>query len=480
MRQLDLASMPPKLRLLKLREEQVRRARERKSRPDWRVLLVDSLFPKQASFVLSPAKALIGQCTRRAGKTHGAAAKLLLAADRHPGATALYLALTRKSAKRLLWPKLKSMARQYGIPLRFNESDLVAELPNGAQIVLYGADQENMAERLRGDAYCIVIVDEGASFGDNLEYTLQDVVEPALLDYQGSLCMIGSPGPTLYGPFYDACVQPERGWEIHKWSVLDNSHLPHAREWIAALKQRRGWDDDNPTYLREYCNVWTEDPSALIYRFVPQTNEFSELPQGPTWEYTMGIDLGFDDPATWAVIAWAQDHPNAYVVHSEGHHGWIPAQWAQRTKELQEQYKPMITVADAGALGKAIVEEMVTRWGLPIEAAEKSEKMANIELLNGDFRSGRLFVHESLAPLKNQYRTLCKDRTGKREDPALPNDLLDSVLYSWRACRNYWYKEKIPEPEYGTDAYWKRIEDEQLQAMLAAAQTQATWYDELV
>jgi len=476
----QILQLPPHLRVLALRKERIKRLRERTSRPDWRVTLVDSLFPAQMAFVLSEAKAIIGQCTRRAGKTHGAAAKLILAAERNPGATALYLALTRKSAKRLLWPKLKQMKRDYGIPLTFNESDLIAELPNGAQIVLYGADQENMAERLRGDAYCIVLVDEAASFGNNLEYTLTDVVEPALLDYQGALCMIGSPGPTLFGPFYDACSDPGRGWEMHKWSVLDNTHLPHAGSWIEELKKRRGWDDDNPTYLREYRNVWVSDPNALIYGYNPVRNDFAQLPIGPRWEYVLGIDLGFDDPAAWSVIAWAQDHPNAYVVHNEAHQGWIPSQWAQRTQELQEQFKPMLTVADAGALGKAIVEEMVTRWGLPIEAAEKSEKMSNIELMNGDFRCGRLLVDEGLTELKTQYLTLTKDRTGKKEDPSLPNDRLDSVLYPWRACRNYWYKDKLPEAEFGSEEYWNQMEERQIAAMVAQSEQSSNWYDELM
>jgi hypothetical protein len=138
-----------------------------------------------------------------------------------------------------------------------------------------------------------------------------------------------------------------------------------------------------------------------------------------------------------------------------------------------------MTVADAGALGKAIVEEMVTRWGLPIEAADKSEKMANIELMNGDFESGRLLVHESLTELHTQYLTLTKDRTGKKEDPSLPNDRVDSALYSWKHCRNYWYKESIPEPEYGTEEYWNREEQRQIEKLVRESQnsSERPWWE---
>ncbi len=194
-----------------LQQELLKRKRKKSSLyvvRDWPTSLIASLFTQQKAFVLSPSKAKIAQCTRRAGKTEAASVCLLLAAAATPNSTALYLALTRKSAKNLLWPKLKKLKAQYNIPLDFNESDLTATLPNGSKIMLYGADQENVVERLRGDAYCICVIDEAASFGEHLDYVIEDVIEPALLDYNGGLIMVGSPGPTLTGPFYRACVDP--------------------------------------------------------------------------------------------------------------------------------------------------------------------------------------------------------------------------------------------------------------------------------
>lgn len=475
---LRFARLPAKYRELILLQEQIKRRAEYKTRSfRWDEALVASLFDKQARFVLSSAKAKIAQCTRRAGKTHAASAHLALSAHQHKGSTALYLALTRKSAKRLLWPKLKQLKRDYGVPLEFNESDLVASLPNGSQIMLYGADQENMAERLRGDAYSIVIVDEAASFGANLEYVLTDVVEPALLDYQGSLCMIGSPGPVLAGPFYEACTDPKRGWEMHKWSVLDNAHLPHAAKWIEELKIRRGWNDDNPTYLREYCNVWCDDPDSLVYKFTPDRNEYTELPSGVEFSYVLGMDLGYEDAAAWGVVAFSEDHPVAYLVHSESHSHWIPSQWSAKTKALQERYRPIATVADCGALGKAIVEEMNARYQLGIVPAEKSQKMTMIELMNGDFRSERLMVHESLDPLKHQYKTLVKDKTGTREDPTMPNDLCDSMLYPYRFAYHYLHRDEPQLPEKGSEQWYAMQEQAMFEKILNDHTSSQNWWE---
>lgn len=472
----QLARIPAKQRLLALKQLRIERLRASASRIPWQARLIDSLFHQQRAFVLSQAQAKIGQCTRRAGKTHASAVALALSADRAKGSTALYLALTRKSAKRLLWPKLKSINREFGVPLEFNESDLVASLPNGSQIMLYGADQEHMAERLRGDAYSIVVIDEAASFGPNLDYVITDVVEPALLDHQGTIAMVGSPGPVLTGPFYDACTDASRGWEVHKWSVLDNVYLPHARQWIEQLKQRRKWRDDNPTYLREYCNVWCDDPDSLIYHY-STANDFSELPLGISWDYILGMDLGYEDAAAWGVIACSLDHPKAYIVHAEKHSQWIPSQWAALTKTLQERYKPIATVADCGALGKAIVEEMNVRYGLGIVAAEKSQKMATITLMNGEFETQNLMVHESLVDLKHQYRTLVKDKTGLKEDPRLPNDLCDGCLYPWRYAYNYAHQEPAKLPEEGSQEWYDAQERQIFESILNEHEQPANWWE---
>jgi hypothetical protein len=99
-------------------------------------------------------------------------------------------------------------------------------------------------------------------------------------------------------------------------------------------------------------------------------------------------------------------------------------------------------VADTGGLGRSITEEMRMRYDLPMIAAEKTEKMTAIDMVNCDFVDRRLFVHSSCKSLCNQYETLTWDDKHK-EDPTLPNDLCDSALYPLRFSRHYW--GKIPE-----------------------------------
>jgi len=151
------------------------------------------------------------------------------------------------------------------------------------------------------------------------------------------------------------------------------------------------------------------------------------------------------------------------LIHNEAHSEWIPEQWAKLTKELIERYKPIDVRMDAGALGKPIMIEMQKRWNIPVNPAEKVEKMSNIELLNGDFRSGRFYVSDECKDLIHQMSILTKNSKGTGEDQALPNDRCDSMLYAWRHCYHFLHQESEAAPNYGSDEWFKREEERMLQ-----------------
>jgi hypothetical protein len=70
--------------------------------------------------------------------------------------------------------------------------------------------------------------------------------------------------------------------------------------------------------------------------------------------------------------------------------------------------------------------------------------------------SQRLFYIRRESPLKDQLLTLMKDKDKEgKEDPKLPNDLCDSMLYNARECRNWLSREPAIEPEVGSEEYYK-------------------------
>lgn len=427
-------------------------------------LVTGALFPAQQALLKDKSHLKAALCTRRAGKSHAAAVMLIDAASKQPATVALYLALTRRSAKAIMWHTLQKLNSQYKLNISFSESELIATLPNKSRIVLFGADMENLADRLRGDAYCRVVIDEAQSFGAHLQSLIEDVLEPATLDYQGDITLIGTPGLVPTGVFYDA-TNTNTAWTRHHWSLLDNPHLPHAADWLDQLRTSRGWSDDNPTWQREYLGKWTTDASALVYRgFSKSRNLFSgDLPTSD-WSFIIGLDLGWHDKTAFCVLAYSKYISNAYVVRAFGRSQMTISRIADTLLELQQQYNPQAIIADTGGLGKSIAEELKSRYSLPVLAAEKTDKLAFIETVNGDFIDGKVFVHESAHELIQELATLGWDEKRLHENSAQDNHAADSLLYALRFSRHYWAKPK--QQQLTGEALAKQMERDMMQSVI--------------
>ncbi len=412
-------------------------------------VLLNALFEAQRILFTDPSKRKAALCTRRAGKSHTAAA-LLIASLLQPGTLNLYLTLTNKSAKSIMWPKLTEMLRYLGLTSACKISESAQTIKYGESTIrLLGADLANIADRLRGVAYNRVIIDEAQSFSDvSLTQLLDDVLEPALLDCDGDLVLIGTPGIAPIGRFFDI-TSGNTSYSLHKWSVHDNPHIPHSQTWIANLLKERCWTTDNPTYRREYLGEWVIDPNKQVYKFNPSVNKCtgkpSDVPKA-SWQYIIGVDFGWHDATAIVVVAFSLRHHAAFVVDSWSQSHATPTVVAEKLKEFQEYYLPDKIVCDSGGLGRAIIEDFRYRYGLTLWQAEKTDKMAAIEMINGDFIDQRMFVDGSQVDLIQQLLTLTWDDRYK-ENQTQRNDLLDAMLYAHRASRHYWGHIRKPLSE---------------------------------
>ena len=393
------------------------------------------LFPKQRAFVDDRASRKAALCTRRAGKSVSASRVLAQATQDHPGEIALYISLTRDSAKRIMWPELVKMNDKQRLGWDMSESSLTVKTPNGSLIILVGADAVNIMDRLRGAKYSVVVIDEAQGFRAHLQALVEDVLEPACLDLRATIYLLGTPGPIPNGYFYDA-TNGQHGYSVHRWSVLDNPFMQHAKNYIDDMLVKRGWTRDNPTFRREWLGEWVIDLDALVYRFRRSRNVYSDMPKGVTVTRIMGMDYGWNDKTTWSIVAYSDRLPDTWIQHVEGGSEMIPSQIAETTLRLIKQFSPSEIVADTGGLGKSITEEMIRRYSLPIKPAEKTEKLTNIHLMNGDFIDGNLRVHASCVDLISEYETLVKNAKGKEQD-GMANDYCDSSLYAWRKAKAY-------------------------------------------
>jgi phage terminase large subunit len=407
-------------------------------------------FSAQRVAAEHPAKRKVIRCSRRAGKTELAAIKLIESALSGPNGISLYIALTRKSAKRLLWTRLKRMCDELSVGYEASETELIIKLQNGSELWLAGANQEDVAETLRGHSYRTVILDECASFRGHIDTLIEEILEPATLDEHGDLWIMGTPSWDFSSYFYRANHNPEQ-WQSFHWTLFDNPHLKDARNWVDDLKRRRGWTDDNPVLLREYYGQWAKSSDEMVYLFNPLRNIARTTPTRFA-QTVLGIDLGFEDKTAMAIVAHEQDSPTAYVVHVEKHGKTLMSDIATRARELMQTYNVTSVVIDEGGLGKAIAEEFRMRFGIPCEAAQKRDKRLFIELFNSEMQAARVLVPEDSAVIEEWQSLTWAD--GKQvENPGQPNDCADAVLYAWR--KSYYYREQpaTHAPKRGTVAF---------------------------
>lgn len=446
--------------------EELRRRVEQKS------FNIDSYcFDKQLEFIRDPSRFKVAVCSRRAGKTEACAADLLDTAANQVGDVA-YITLSRVTAKRIIWKNLLKLNKEFKINAKADNNELSLTLPNGNTIYVTGAKDSSEIEKMRGTALRKVYIDECQSFRAYIQDLVEDVIEPALTDYNGSLCLIGTPGPVPAGFFYEAATKG--GYSAHHWTMQDNPHIERKSgknplETIKDLAKRRGLTIDDPSIQREYFGLWKKDENSLVYKFDGIKNTY--LPPVPKdMLYIFGVDIGWRDSDAISVLGYHHESKEVYLVEELITSKQDITALVGQINMLKDKYDPVKMVMDAGALGKKIQEEIRLRHSLPIEAADKNRKHEFIKLLNDDLRT------EKFKALPNsRFAEDCMLVTWDYDDPAKPKisdkyhtDIGDAVLYAWRECRHYMGERPVEGPKRDTDAWMRAQEEREAEAMDAS------------
>ena len=405
------------------------------------------LFPEQREFVTDPSRQKSAVCGRRAGKTVADVYYCLHDAASGPSRYVGYVADTLKLAKKLMWRPLVRLAKDAYPDCEVSKQDMSVVLPNRSIIQLAGAKDHGEADSLRGWPYNLVILDEVATFNDEvLEYLLNDVLKASLADYRGTLVCNGTPNPSCSGFLYDIDQGDKAAsWKHFHWTLLDNERFPqwagkpNWRELAAGFMQEElaelGLDINDPWIQREYMGRWVRSSDAFILQVDDKRNIYAgDLPQDT--QYILGIDLGFKDESAFVLTGFSQKEQRVYHVTDCSHPGMAMGEIIEIARGFVERYGPIRTVVDPASGGMNLVEELRRRYGVSIQCAEKSDKAAYFRLWNADIRAGRyLFLPGS--KLLGQAKALQWNKLYTRERENIPCDLADAALYSWREAYHF-------------------------------------------
>lgn len=430
------------------------------------------LFPEQLDFVRDQAPSKLAVCSRRSGKTIACAAHLIDTALNDPGVVCLYITLSRNNAKKIIWRELKKINRDYKLGGTENLSELSMSFENNSIIYLSGAKDTNEIEKFRGLAIKLVYIDEAQSFREYIKELIDDVLSPALMDYSGTLCLIGTPSPIPTGYFHDCWDKKGSKWAKHSWTFWDNpyiikkSKITH-RQMLERELERRGVNADDPSIQREWFGKWVQDTESLLMHYDHTINHYDRLPQLPgieKYNYIMGVDLGYNDADAIAVIAWASSTPVTYLVEEIVTNKQGITELVTQIEGLTKKYDISKIIMDEGGLGKKIAEEIRRQRHIPIQGADKKLKMQNIAFLNDALRTKR-FMAKRYSKFAQDCALVEIDRDKSTPDKiavssVYHSDIIDSVLYAFKESPAFTFEPTVSKAGPGTKEWAEQQQNE--------------------
>lgn len=233
---------------------------------------------------------------RRFGKTVLAVNHLLKAAVtcQKPMGCYGYVGPLLKQTKKVAWSYLKHYSR-YLPNRKINESELRIDLPNGASIWLFGADNP---DSLRGSYFDGVILDEVAQMKPEV---WGEIIQPMLADRKGWAVFIGTPkGVNLFSDIYHSALARQQAGDKNWIALLYPVTRTQALD-SEEVERLKGELSDNAFRQEFLCDFTASSDNNLI----PMADAMDAMERTvdqelvAEWPVIIGVDIArFGDDAT--------------------------------------------------------------------------------------------------------------------------------------------------------------------------------------
>ena len=466
----------------------------RDGRPD----ILRDCFPEQVAFIKDHSSFKWALTTRRAAKTYSVGLQMIDDSFDYPGATYLFISLTKEAARRQFWKDvLLAIDRKHKLGAEFLEGSLTMRMPNGSEIQILGADQdEGEKNKFLGGKYRIVAIDEAAAFTIDLREMVEAVLSPAVVDLNGQIILTSTPS-NLYQGYFKECTNGstasylsppemrEPGWSGHVWRTEANPFV--ATAWIQQCERLKS---ENPLIIETKSwqqmreGRWVVVEDELVYRFSRSRNSFTELPRytGGAWHFAISCDLGYTDASGLLLGAWHDWDRHLYLLKSwkewKTDISTVVSRVHMLEDEVRSEFGEEIETYLVDGANRMAVEEMRKRFQIGFLPADKRGKEDFIELMNDEWIARYILVNlegcsggilnsgrksDSL-DFATEVETLTwhpKHKTpGQRKEfhPPLENALCDCALYLWRFAYTYLAdRPPVPPAQPGTPEYFDAV-----------------------
>jgi predicted phage terminase large subunit-like protein len=315
-----------------------------------------NLLDWQKEVWTDPAKYKIVVAGRRVGKTELAAWRLLINALTD-GITAkdaarFYVAPTQQQARKVMWGKLHELGSSVIAKSHINNLEIT--LINGQTISLQGADRP---ETMRGVKLADLVLDE---YADMKPYVLEEILEPALADYDAPYLMIGTPMGRNH--FYEEFVKAQLGnnpdYAAFQFTTYDNPHI--SREFLNKKRKTMSSYAFRQEFEASFDNMGSE---IFKEEWIDWYDD-----SAPAGQWFVAVDLaGFEEVGkknktrnldSTAMAAVCVDYQGHWWVEEIVHGRWTLDQTAEHIFNLVEKYRPVKVGIEKGIAKQAVMSPL--------------------------------------------------------------------------------------------------------------------------
>jgi hypothetical protein len=443
------------------------------ARGDVRHVLDSNQETARAEIAASGASRYVLEWSRRTGKTWLLVALAIEECLRGRGRRVVYGAPTVKDLEEFIHPTFEAIQQTCPEHLRATYSADSGHwtFPNGSYVHLFGCDDKRKANRGRGPAAQLAIVDE-AGFIPILGYVLRSIIRPQLLTTGGRLIIGSTPAEEPDHDFTSICERAEALGHWSRKTLYDNPRLTPERisEFIAEDARDEGMTVEEyqatAVFRREYMAERVTDKTLAAMGDDWETMReasFVEVPRPAFFDAYTTLDVGGADPHAvlfgyvdfergWLVVedeilmrdgqntqeiadAIKQKERQLYGVHEYAGRmrGAEELGLLAPTRRIEWQGapdQPYLRVCDNDLTMVADLHQLHGIAFVPVGA--KDEKQWMVNHLRVLLRAGRVRIHPRCKHLDRHLRTTLwrnEVRSEFRRKDGEHGDLLDCLIY---------------------------------------------------
>ncbi len=400
--------------------------------------------PWQKEYFTDNAKRIVNQSGRRAGKSYGNALKAikhcLVGSDMINGIvkvrSAVIVGLTKEKVGDQYWQLIKDTIDECHIKTqKVDNSSYEITFSNGARLVLRGNNSKAEREKLRGDEYSLIIIDEAQS-QQGLRYMMDSIFEPIAYARDSQIILSGT-GALVLGCYWQEVTDGKLAnkWKHYKVTMKDNPTIADPENVLQKVLEEKGWTEDEPEFVREYLGENCYDSTRTV---LPNRKYYDALPKNAVWEQCIiGVDYGFSDYNSFVPVLVANDGKR-YVVGVYKANHLSASDLVKKSIEIKQwaeslKIPKILFVADTS--DQSISQDM-WRQGVKIQNCYKSDERLQWSKLKERLATGDLLIEKDGIIDEEAAKTVWKFDEEKRQviyeidDDVYHPESLDALKYA--------------------------------------------------